>query len=145
MAFPAGTAIPVYDTPVAAITQTTAITKESFSAGTLVAVTTTGLLADVVLDVQITGTAPVAGDAFHLYRRALNISSTNDATVPDSAFKNTYVGSFPLDLVTTRQYISLTDIPLTADQEFYVENDTLQSTTGTTVLTVIPKSYGVQA
>lgn len=145
MALPTGAAIWVYDTAVTAISSTSAIATTAFSATTLLPVVSTAPLADAVLDVAILTTAPVAGDAFHLYRRDLNVSGTNDSTVPDANFKNTYVGSFPLDLVTTRQYISLTDIPLTADQEFYVENDTLQSTTGTTVLTVTPKSYNAQA
>ncbi|PHS23496.1 MAG: hypothetical protein COA83_09665 [Methylophaga sp.] len=144
MALPTGSAIIVFDTPVTALTTAVSIVSAGFSSTTITSVTSTAPLADAVLDVTM-AVAPVAGDAFHLYRRDLNISGANDAMAPDANFKNTYVGSFPLDLVSTQQFISLTDIPLTVDQEFYIENDTLQATSGTTVLTITPKSYNTQA
>jgi len=140
MALATGSAIAVYDTAVTAISDASAIAAAGFNAGTITAVTNTAPLANAVLNVTM-ALAPVAGDAFHLYRRDLNISGINDATVPSAGYKNIYVGSFPLALVITQQFISLPDIPLSGDQEFYIENDSGQSTSGTTVLTITPKSF----
>lgn len=142
MALSVGSAITVYDTAVTAISNAAAIAAAGFSAGTVTAVTTTAPLANAVLDVTM-AVAPVDGDAFHLYRRDINISGANDSTVPSSGYKNIYVGSFPLALVTTQQFINLPDIPLSPDQEFYIENDSGQATSGTTVLTITPKSFNV--
>lgn len=148
MAFPAGAGIPVYDTAVAAITQTTSIANSAFSAGTIVAVapssTDIASYADAVLDVQM-AVAPAANKAFYLYRRDKNLSGANHATVPSAAYKSFAVGSFLLAANTTRQYINLMDIPLSPDQEFYIENASGQATTGTTVLTIKPKSYVAKA
>ena len=146
MAIGAGSAVFVYGAEVTALSSSGAIASNAFSATTITSVTPAQAapLADAVLDVTM-AVATVAGDAFHLYRRDMNIDGANHATVPDANFKNTYVGSFPLDLVTSQQYISLTDIPLTVDQEFYIENDSGQTTTGTTVLTIKPKTYNAQA
>ena len=146
MAITTGAAIYQYDTAVTAISDAVAIAAGAFDAGTKIAVVPTDALplADAVLNITM-AVATVAGDAVHLYRRDLNISGTNDATVPDANFKNIYVGSFPLDLVATQQFISLTDIPITVDQEFYIENDSGQATTSTTILTITPKSYNNKA
>jgi len=146
MAITTGAGLFEYGTQTTVISDTSAIANTAFNGATITALTQTDYapLGDAVLTVTM-GTAPAAGAAFHLYRRDMNIDGTNDATVPDANFKNTYVGSFPVDLVTTAQYISLTDIPLTIDQEFYIENDTGQSTTGTTTLKVTPKSYNTKA
>jgi len=105
-------------------------------------------LGDALLDITLTANA-TAGDAVHLYRRDMNVNgTTSDASVPDATNKSTYVGSFPLDLVSTRQYVSLTDIPLVTDQEFYIEYD-LTATSGTqtnaTVVMVRPKTYNAEA
>lgn len=146
MAITTGAAVWEYDTQATVISDTSAITDTSFNAGTITALTPSSAapLCDAVLTVTM-AVAPSAGAAFHLYRRDINIDGTNDATVPDANFKNTYVGSFPVDLVTTAQYISLTDIPITVSQEFYIENDTGQSTSGTTTVKVTPKSYNAKA
>lgn len=144
MALSTGSGIVVFDSAVTAISQTTAIASSAFSAGTITAVVSEAPLADAVLDIQM-ASAPVAGKSIHLYRRDLNISGANDAAVPNAAYKSIYVGSFPLALVGTRQYISLPDIPLSPDQEFYLENSSAVATTGTTVLTIKPKSYNAKA
>ena len=135
-----------YGTQVTVISDILAIANTSFNAGTVTQFTPTDVtpLADAVLDIAL-AVAPAAGKAVHLYRRDMNIDGVNHAPVPDANFKSIYLGSFPLDLVTTRQFISLTDIPLTKDQEFYIENDSGQSTSGTTVLKVTPKSYNAKA
>jgi hypothetical protein len=141
-----GAAVYEYGTQTTVISDGSAITNTSFNAGTITPLAPTDVtpLADAVLDITL-AVAPAAGKAVHLYRRDKNIDGTNHAPVPDANFKNTFVGSFPLDKVATRQFISLTDIPLTVDQEFYIENDSGQSTSGTTVLKVTPKSYNAKA
>ena len=146
MAISSGAALYEYGTQVTAISDTSAIADTAFNAGTITALVQTDCcpLGDAVLNVTM-AVAPAAGAAFHLYRRDMNIDGTNDSTAPDANFKSTYIGSFPLDLVTSAQYISLTDIPLTVDQEFYLENDAGQATSGTTVLKVTPKSYNAKA
>lgn len=146
--FTKGTGIPVYDASVIAISQTTSIASTAFSAGTITAVapatTDIAASADAVLDIQFS-VAPAAGKAIYLYRRDKNISGANHAAVPSAAYKSISCGSFLLSAVITRQYINLTDIPLSPDQEFYIENASGQATTGTTVLTIKPKSYNVRA
>jgi len=141
-----GAALFEYGAQLTVISDASAIASTSFNAGTVTALTQTDFcsLADAVLDITL-AVAPAAGKAAHLYRRDKNIDGVNHAPVPDANFKNIYVGSFPLDLVATRQFISLTDIPLTKDQEFYIENDSGQSTIGTTILKVTPKSYNAKA
>ena len=105
-------------------------------------------LADAMLDITLS-VAATAGDAVHLYRRDLNLlGSTDDANFPSANFKNIYIGSFPLDLVATRQFILLPDIPISPDQQFAIEyNLTAASGTQTnsTVVTVRPQAYNVKA
>ncbi len=146
MTISSGAAVFQYGTQVTCISDSSAIADSAFNAGTVTALVQSDLcpLGDAVLDITM-AVAPVAGSSIHLYRRDMNIDGVNDATVPDANFKNVYVGSFPLDLVTTQQYIPLTNIPLVVNQEFYLENDSGQSTTGTTVLKVTPKTYNAKA
>lgn len=143
MALTAGAAVFEYGTAgVEVVNDTSAIASAAFNAGTITAFTNTNNapLCDMSLDITI-AVAPVAGKAIHVYRRDLNIDGANDATVPDANYKGTYVGSFKLDLVTSRQFQPLKDVPLTQEQEFYIENDSGQATTGTTVLKITSKSY----
>lgn len=146
MALSTGASVFEYGTQTTAISDASAITDGSFNAGTVTALTQTDYapLADLVLNVTM-AVSPSAGAAFHVYRRDLNIDGTNDSPAPDANFKSVYVGSFIVDLSTTAQYLSLNSVPLTVDQEFYIENDTGQSTSGTTVLKVTPKAYNVKA
>lgn len=125
--------------------------KDTFStAGHATALTQSDYcpLGDAVLTIHL-NEAPTAGDAVHLYRRDMNINGTvDDATQPDANWKQTYVGSFALDLVTTIQYISLTDIPLVVDQEFYIEYNITSATADLSAATTVdirPKSYNTKA
>lgn len=144
MAISTGSAVFVYGAQATAISDASAISAGAFNAGTITPLTQTifAPLGDAVLTVTML-TAPAAGKAFHLYRRDKNVDGANSATVPSLTYKSVYVGSFPLALVATAQTISLTDIPLTVDQEFYIENGSGVATTGTTVLKVTPKSFNV--
>ena len=131
-----------FGTQTTVVSDSSAIADTAFNAGTITALTQTDFcpFGDAVLAVQM-AVAPTDGAAIHLYRRDLNIDGTNDAPVPDANFKSNCIGSFALDLVASAQYLPLDGIPLTVDQEFYIENDTGQATTGTTVLKITPKTY----
>ena len=90
--------------------------------------------------------APTANSSINLYLRPLAVQSTNDGEIPDANFQHRYVGSFPLNDVTTAQYITI-DISLpnayTSQQyEFYVENKSGQSLPTLWDLYVTPKTIG---
>ena len=93
--------------------------------------------------------APTANSSINLYLRLLDIQSTNDQDVPDANFQHTYVGSFPLNDVTTAQYIAI-DISLpntvtSQNYEFYVENKSGQSLPAGWDIYVTPKTLGPHA
>lgn len=145
MTITTGAAVKQSAAQVAVISDAVAIGDGTFNAGTITALVPSDITytADMVLDVQMLA-APAAGAAIHLYRRDLNVQGTNDAPVPDSDFEHIYLQSFPLDLVSTRQYISLPAVPISADQEFYIKNDGGGATTGTTVLYATPNTPNVK-
>ena len=92
---------------------------------------------------------PTASSVVNLYLRPLNTQSTNDQEIPDANFTHTYVGSFPVNDVTTNQYITI-DISLpnayTSQQyEFYIENKTGQTIQAGWDIYVTPKTYGPHA
>jgi hypothetical protein len=93
--------------------------------------------------------APTANSSLNLYLRPLDIQSTNDQDVPDANFQQTYVGSFPLNDVTTAQYINI-QISLPNNQtsqgyEFYIENKSGQSLPAGWDIYVTPKTLGPHA
>lgn len=105
-------------------------------------------IASVVLSCSFT-TAPDANSSVSLYLRLLNIQSTNDQDVPDANFGHVYVGSFPLNDVTTQQYIPI-DIRLpntvTSQQyNFYIENGGGQTMDSDWNLYITPKTIGPHA
>lgn len=146
MAITANAAVFEYGTQVTVISDASAIANGAFNAGTVTPLTPTDKvpLADLMLDITF-AVAPVAGKVVNVYRRDLNIDGANSAPVPDNNFKQTYIGSFVVDAVITRQFLSLHSVPIGPDQEFYIENATGQSTSGTTILKVTPKTYNGKA
>ena len=93
--------------------------------------------------------APTANTVVNLYLRPLDIQSTNDQDVPDANYTHVYAGSFPINDVTTNQYITI-DITLpntyTSQQyEFYIENQTGQTIQAGWDLYITPKTYGPHA
>ncbi len=93
--------------------------------------------------------APDANSVVNLYLRLLNTQSTNDQETPDANFQHTFVGSFPVNDVTTNQYITI-DISLPNGQtsqqyEFYIENVTGQTIQAGWDLYVTPKTIGPHA
>jgi len=93
--------------------------------------------------------APDANSSINLYLRPLNIQSTNDQEIPDANFQHTYVGSFPVNDVTTAQYIniqiSLPNNAASQNYEFYIENQTGQSLPAGWDIFVTPKTIGPHA
>jgi hypothetical protein len=105
-------------------------------------------MASVTLSASYT-VAPTAYRVVNLYLRPLNVVSTNDGDVPDANFGHVYVGSFPLNDVTTQQYISI-DIRLpnaqTSQQyEFYIQNNGGQTMDSDWDLYITPKAIGPHA
>ena len=93
--------------------------------------------------------APDANSSINLYLRPLNIQSTNDGDVPDANFQHIFVGSFPLNDVTTAQYILITialpNTKTSQEYEFYVENKSGQSLPAAWDIFVTPKTIGPHA
>lgn len=90
--------------------------------------------------------APDASSSVNLYLRLLNTQSTNDSDVPDANFQHFYVGSFPVNDVTTNQYVTI-DISLpngktSQEYEFYIENKTGQTIQAGWDIYVTPKTIG---
>jgi hypothetical protein len=100
-------------------------------------------LGDFVLAAAFAGTPGAYGNV-NLYRRDLNIDSTNDAPAPSANYKGTFVGSFIIESAATasnKQYYPLKDVPLSKECEFYIENKTDQSMNAGWDLKVTPKTY----
>ncbi|MEE8207352.1 MAG: hypothetical protein V3T88_00130 [Nitrosomonadaceae bacterium] len=93
--------------------------------------------------------APTANTVLNMYLRPLNIQSTNDGDVPDANFQHMYVGSLPLNDVTTAQYItidiSLPNTKTSQEYEFYVENLSGQSLPAGWDVYVTPKTIAPHA
>ena len=93
--------------------------------------------------------APDANSSINLYLRPINIQSTNDQETPDVNFQHTYVGSFPVNDVTTNQYIaidiSLPNTKTSQEYEVYIENQTGQTIQAGWIIYVTPKTLGPHA
>ena len=105
-------------------------------------------MASVTLEITY-ALSPDANSSVNLYLRTLNVESTNDGDVPDANFQHMYVGSFPVNDVTTNQYITI-DITLpnyktSSEFEFYIENSTGQTIQASWDIYVTPKTIGPHA
>lgn len=93
--------------------------------------------------------APDANSQINLFGRMLDISSTNDMDVPDANFQHIYLGSFPLNDVTSAQYIpidiSLPNWETSQNWEFYLENESGQSMPAGWDFIISPKTIGPHA
>lgn len=141
MTIPANGAVVVYDDTFTAISDASAIAAGAFNAGTISQLTLTDIVsfADLVLDITF-ATLPTSG-SIKVYRRDMNIDGAVNTPTPSTSYKQTYLGSFNVAYVTTQQRYVLMGVPISPDQEFYIENATNVATTGTTVLKVKPKTY----
>lgn len=93
--------------------------------------------------------APTANTSINLYAKLDNIQGTNDQDVPNANFQHTYLGSFPLNDVTTAQYInigiSLPNAYSSQEYIFYIENQSGQSLPAGWDLFITPKTLGPHA
>lgn len=102
--------------------------------------------ADFVLKTNGFGAAiaSTGSPSINLYRVDQNIDGTaGDAPVPTASNRSLFVGTFvvPLSAASTGNlYLPVTDVPLSSDQYFYVENQSGQSLTAGWTLKVTPKS-----
>lgn len=151
MAITTNAAVNVFGTQDTLGTSSSAVANDAFSVAADLSTWTNdddAPLASVTLLANFS-VAPDASSAINLYLRLLDVQSTNDQDVPDANFQHVYVGSFPLNDVTTAQYIPI-DIALpnaqTSQQyEFYVENKSGQSLPAGWDIYVTPKTLAPHA
>lgn len=101
-------------------------------------------LADFVLACQFATLPTTDAAPINLYRRELNIDSTNDAPAPSADYPKNYVGSFLVDnsvAINTNMYLDLVNVPLTEDCEFFIENATGQTISAGWDLRCTPKAF----
>lgn len=85
-------------------------------------------LADIAVKISNTGSVSSASNTILLYRRDLNFDGTNDepqpSTVASLGYSNHLVGIFqsPNYTAASTWYQSVSDIPLSDQCEFYIEN-----------------------
>lgn len=103
--------------------------------------------ADFVLKTAGFGTtlASTGNPSINLYRVDQDIDSTADAPVPDASNKNYFVGAFILPLSASsassiNYYLPVTDVSLSKNCGFYIENQSGQSLIAGWTLKVTPKS-----
>lgn len=98
-------------------------------------------LADFALNCDF-GAAVNGTSVIRLYRHALNIQGTNDPPVPATTYKHLHVGNFVIPSGTSATgWYPLTDVPLIADQQYYIENGSDQNLSAGWKLYAIPKTY----
>lgn len=95
------------------------------------------------------GTAPDANSTVDLYAQHMDIVGTDDSATPDDDAPHFYLGSFPLQNVTTRQHIVI-EIPLPNVEtsqvyHFFVKNNGGQSMSSGWQLHITPKTIGPHA
>jgi len=110
--------------------------------------------AHIVLQMDSAGT-PDPNSVVNLYARAMNFTDipgttdTNDAEIPDANNRHIYIGTFPVNDVTTEQFIPL-DIHLPnwesqAVYQFGIENQTGQTIAAGWGLHIRAKTTGPHA
>jgi hypothetical protein len=86
--------------------------------------------------------APTEGTTLSLVARLLNISSTNDAEVPEFTRQDRFIGEFRVNNVTSTQYAELFAFDLPIEADYYIANNgTGQTVSAGWTLTVIPMTY----
>ena len=98
-------------------------------------------------------TAPAVGGTVDLYGRLMNIDGTNDAVVPGAGAtagnSHVYLGTFPVDDVTTIQFIpieiGLPNMKLGQEYEFYIRNNASFAISAAWQLHITPKAIGPTA
>lgn len=93
--------------------------------------------------------APTVQTGVNLYARLINIVSTSDQDTPDANYQHVYLGTFPLNNVTSEQFISieihLPNTKTSQEIEYYIENKGGQTISAGWDLHVTPKAIGPHA
>ncbi len=93
--------------------------------------------------------APTIHTGVNLYARLINIVSTSDQDTPDADYQHVYLGTYPLNNVTSEQFISieihLPNTKTSQEIEFYIENKGGQTISAGWDLHVTPKAIGPHA
>jgi len=151
MAIDANTAVEFFGTQVDLDSTSAAVVDAAFSVvGDLITWTNTdnAVVANIILSANYT-VAPDANSSVNLYLRPINIVTTSDQEAPDGNFQHSYVGSFPVNDVTTAQLssinIALPNVLTAQEYEFYIENVTGQTIPAGWTLYITDKAIGPHA
>jgi len=151
MAIGAGTAIEFFGTQDTVTSSSSAVVNGAFSVAADAPTWTNdddAPVAAVILSATFS-VAPTANSIVNLFARMMNVQSTNDQDVPDANFTHTYLGSFPLNNVTSTQFIAI-DVTLpntktSQEYDFYIQNSGGQTISAGWGLYVTPKTIGPHA
>lgn len=103
------------------------------------------IYADFVLSFAF-GTAPTENTVLALYARPLDIDGTADGEVPEATRPTMFIGSVPVNNVTTTQYATLIERQVPAKADYYMHNSgTGQTISAGWTLKVTPRSYKAAA
>lgn len=93
--------------------------------------------------------APAATSEVSVFVRIMDIDGTNDPETPSAAFPFTFLGSCPVDNVTSGQFISIDiSLPNTKTSQiynFYIQNNSDQTLSAGWTLKITPKAIGPHA
>ena len=105
-------------------------------------------MADAVLTFSTTASVSSASNYVNLYRRDHNIDSTTDepglSTVAGSEYRHHFVGAFVIKATSAAQGTlahHVTDVPLTQQCEFFIENKCNVPIGANWTLKLTPKSF----
>jgi len=149
MAISTDAAIEFFGTQTSVVTTAAAITDGSFSATEDTFTNSDDApQASAVLEVTF-GSAPDDNSFIALYARLLNIEGVNDQSAPVAEFLHVFLGNFPVDAVTSAQYVPI-DITLpntksSQEYEFYIQNKGGQTISSGWDLFITPKTLGPHA
>lgn len=146
MAIGTDAAIEFFGTQDTVTSSESALNDATFSAGQSWTNDDDAPFAVVILDATW-ATAPTANSAVELYARRMNIAdTTGDEETPDSNKKDSWVGTFYPNDVTSGQYLSadirLNNVYTSQVYEFFIYNDTGQTISANWDLHVTPKTIG---
>lgn len=93
--------------------------------------------------------APDVSTSVNLFVKVNNVQGTNDQQEPTVQKPHTYLGTFPVDAVTTAQFqtidIALPNAYASTEFVFFIENKCGQTVPAGWDLFITPKSYGPKA
>lgn len=141
-----------YSTQIVAASDTNTVAPGSFSVASAAVLLTSANhfnypMGDFVLFHSASASVSSASNTVLLFRRDCQVDGSNDNPVPITStitpYSNTFVGAFTVPAYTgaTSSYISLTDIPITKECEFYLQNSCNHRIEGSWVLKFTPKTW----